>query len=108
MVRFFVIDVFTPYIQIPKNLTKKPLRNIIKVRLNILFIISILLMKKHLHKTSNFPRYALLFLLGVSAVYFASAYTDINTALINATQYIQKIILTNDGNQSGITGIVLD
>ena len=65
-------------------------------------------MKKHLHKTSNFPSYALLFLLGVSAVYFASAYTDINTALINATQYIQKIVLTNDGNQSGVTGIVLD
>jgi hypothetical protein len=65
-------------------------------------------MKKHFNKTSNFPRYALIFLLGATAVYFASAYTDINTALINATQYIQKIVLTDDGNQSGITGIVLN
>ncbi|MEI8091228.1 MAG: hypothetical protein WCG98_03075 [bacterium] len=55
-----------------------------------------------------FLKYAVLFVFGLSAVYFASAYTTINTTLTNATQFIQKIILTDDGNQSGVTGIVLD
>jgi hypothetical protein len=65
-------------------------------------------MKTHSHKSFSSLKYAVLFLFGVSAVYFAFAYTSINTALTNATQYIQNIILTDDGNQSGITGIFLN
>jgi hypothetical protein len=65
-------------------------------------------MKTSSRKAFIFLKYSTIFLFGSSAVYFASAYTSINTALTNATQYIQNIVLTNDGNQSGNTGIVLD
>ena len=65
-------------------------------------------MKTYSPKSFSFLKYSALFMLGISAVYFASAYTSINTALTNATQYIQNIILTTNGNQDGVTGIVLD
>ena len=65
-------------------------------------------MKTSSSKPFSFLKYSAIFLFGISAVYFASAYTSINTALTNATQYIQNIILTSDGNQSGITGIELN
>lgn len=65
-------------------------------------------MKTSTHKTNSLLKYSVIFLFGMSVLYFTSAYTNINTSLTNATQYIQKIILTSDGNQSGTTGIVLD
>ena len=65
-------------------------------------------MKKHSRKSLSLVKYCIIFLLGISVVYYASAYTTINTALTNATQYIQNIILTDDGNESGVTGIVLN
>lgn len=65
-------------------------------------------MKTYSPKSFSFLKYSALFMLGISAVYFASAYTSINTMLTNATQYIQKIILTSNGNQNGMTGIILD
>ncbi|HBB04742.1 TPA: hypothetical protein DCZ39_07810 [Patescibacteria group bacterium] len=65
-------------------------------------------MKTYSPKSFSFLKYSTLFVLGISAVYFASAYTSINTTLTNATQYIQKILLTSNGNQDGTTGIILD
>jgi hypothetical protein len=65
-------------------------------------------MKTPTHSTNSFMKYVSVFLFGLSLMYFASAYTSINTALVNATQYIQNIILTSDGNGNGTPNIQLD
>ena len=74
----------------------------------LFFIYSIILMKPSSPKSFIFLKYSAIFLLGSSAIYFVSAYTSINTALTNATQYIQNTVLTDDGTQSGNTGIILN
>lgn len=57
---------------------------------------------------NSFIKYAFIFLIGVNAVYITSAYTNIDTSLTNAVQYIQKIMITSDGSANGTTGIILD
>ncbi|HBB04747.1 TPA: hypothetical protein DCZ39_07840 [Patescibacteria group bacterium] len=73
------------------------------IQINNFTFYNIISMKTYSPKSFSFLKYSTLFVLGISAVYFASAYTSINTTLTNATQYIQKIFLTTNGNQDGTT-----
>ncbi len=59
-------------------------------------------------KRNLFPKFTIVFLLGMSfALFFSNAFTIV-TGIENATQYIKQIILTADWTTSGVTGIVLD
>jgi hypothetical protein len=51
----------------------------------------------------------MMFVAGLAVSLFAAyAATTIETNLSQAVQYIQKIVLTSDGGQTGATGVVLD
>ena len=63
---------------------------------------------KPFKKKNLFPKFTIVFLLGISfALFFANANTIV-TGLTNAVQYIQKIVLTSDWTVSWTTGVVLD
>jgi hypothetical protein len=52
-------------------------------------------------KRNLFPKFTIVFLLGISfALLFSNAF-PIVTGIENATQYIKEIILTNDGRIDG-------
>jgi len=55
-------------------------------------------------------KYLVVFVAGLAVSIFAAyaATTTINTNLSQAVQYIQSIVLTSDGGQSGTTGVVID
>lgn len=59
-------------------------------------------------RRSYFLKYMTMFFLWASATILATQAINISTSLSNAVQYIQKIIITSDGSNSGTTGIVLD
>lgn len=63
---------------------------------------------KPFKKRNSFPKYLIVFMLGISFALFFSSALNIVTWIGNATQYIKQIILTSDWTTSGTTGIVLD
>ncbi len=59
-------------------------------------------------KRNLLPKFAIVFLLGMSfALFFSNAFTIV-TGIENATQYIKQIILTSNWTTSWVTGIILD
>ena len=67
--------------------------------------------KSLLSRTStrtNIFKYLTMFFLGASCVILATQAFNINSSLVNATEYIQQIILTADGSNLSTTGIILD
>jgi len=55
-------------------------------------------------------KYLVVFVAGLAVSLFVAyaATTTISTNLTQAVQYIQKIVLTNNGGANGATGVVLD
>ncbi len=59
-------------------------------------------------KRNLFPKFTIVFLLGISfALLFSNAF-PIVTGIENATQYIKEIILTNDGRIDGSLWVTID
>ena len=69
-------------------------------------------MKTNKKAFTNLPlvRYLVMFVAGIAVTAFAAyaANTTIETNLSQAVQFIQKIVLTDNGGQSGVTGVVID
>ncbi|MFZ2150765.1 MAG: hypothetical protein WAZ12_00390 [Candidatus Absconditicoccaceae bacterium] len=63
---------------------------------------------KPFKRKNLFPKFTIVFLLGMFFVlFFTNAFTIV-TGIENASQYIKQIILTNDGSTKGATGVIID
>lgn len=63
---------------------------------------------KPFKKRNLFPKFAIVFLLGISFAVFFSNATTIVAWITNATQYIKQIVLTTDWTSNWTTGVVLN
>ena len=60
-------------------------------------------------KISFRSKYVIVFLAGLLLTTLSAyASTTISTNFTNVVQYIQKLVLTNDGSATGTTGVVID
>jgi hypothetical protein len=63
---------------------------------------------KPFKKRNLFPKFTIVFLLGLSfALFFSSAFTIV-TGIENAVQYVKQIVLTSNGTTIWTTWVVLD
>jgi len=63
---------------------------------------------KPFRKKNLFPKFTIMFLLGVSFVLFFTNAFNIVTDIENASQYIKQIILTDDWSTKWTTWVIID